>query len=312
MEKSFLIISKLLPVFLMITLGYVLKKLKFFSERIVDSLKKLVVNIGLPSLLFTAFSTVSFKSKYFLLFIMMFSVCVLLLLIGNILRKHLRMSSPYFPMLMTGFEAGMVGYSVYTVAFGVEKLYEFALIDFGHVTFIFSIFVGLMMRLEQRGKRTNFLLSFITSPPIIGVLGGLVLGSFGIFRNIENNYVLSSIHQTLKYLGSLVVPLICLIIGYDIELSGRNVKDAFKTIIVRLGVSIPIALIAGEFLVMRLFGFDAGFKRAVITMMVLPPPFIMPLFIREENQREMQYVLNTLSLHTLISLIVLVVIFSIL
>ncbi len=134
MEKSFLIISKLLPVFLMITLGYVLKKLKFFSEGTVDSLKKLVVNIGLPSLLFTAFSTVSFKSKYFLLFIMMFSICVLLLLIGNILRKHLRMSSPYFPMLMTGFEAGMVGYSVYTVAFGVEKLYEFALIDFGHLT----------------------------------------------------------------------------------------------------------------------------------------------------------------------------------
>ncbi len=211
---------------------------------------------------------------------------------------------------MTGFEAGMVGYSVYTVVFGVDKLYEFALIDFGHVTFIFSVFVGLMLKLEQRSKKTSFLLSFITSPPIIGVLGGLVLGSLGVFKNIESNYILSSIYQTLKYLGSLVVPLICLIIGYDIKFSGRNVKDALKTIAIRLGISIPIALIAGEFLVIKLFGFDIGFKRAVITMMVLPPPFIMPLFIREENQRDMQYVLNTLSLHTIISLIALVVVFS--
>jgi len=211
---------------------------------------------------------------------------------------------------MTGFEAGMVGYSVYTVVFGVDKLYEFALIDFGHVTFIFSVFVGLMLKLEQRSKKTSFLLSFITSPPIIGVFGGLVLGSLGVFKNIESNYILSSIYQTLKYLGSLVVPLICLIIGYDIKFSGRNVKDALKTIAIRLGISIPIALIAGEFLVIKLFGFDIGFKRAVITMMVLPPPFIMPLFIREENQRDMQYVLNTLSLHTIISLIALVVVFS--
>ena len=211
---------------------------------------------------------------------------------------------------MTGFEAGMVGYSVYTVVFGVDKLYEFALIDFGHVTFIFSVFVGLMLKLEQRSKKTSFLLSFITSPPIIGVFGGLVLGSLGVFKNIESNYILSSIYQTLKYLGSLVVPLICLIIGYDIKFSGRNVRDALKTIAIRLGISIPIALIAGEFLVIKLFGFDIGFKRAVITMMVLPPPFIMPLFIREENQRDMQYVLNTLSLHTIISLIALVVVFS--
>ena len=90
MEKSLLIVSKLLPVFLMITLGYLLRKLKFFRESTIDSLKKLVINIGLPSLLFTAFSTVSFKSKYLLLFIMMFSICVLLLFIGNILKKYFR------------------------------------------------------------------------------------------------------------------------------------------------------------------------------------------------------------------------------
>jgi len=71
-----------------------------------------------------------------------------------------------------------IGYSLYTVAFGIENLYEFALIDFGHVIFIFSVFVTSMVKLAERDKNPSFLLSLIKSPPIIGVLGGIVVGSF--------------------------------------------------------------------------------------------------------------------------------------
>jgi len=315
-RESFSIIVKVLPIFLMIITGYALKKVNFFGEKenAINSLKKLVVNIGLPSLLFTAFATVSFKSKYLLLFGMMFGVCSLLLLIGNFLKKPLGFESKYFPMLMTGFEAGMIGYSIYAVAFGVERLYEFALMDFGHVSFIFSVFVALMMKLAESDKKShhNFLISFIKSPPIIGVLGGIILGSLGVFKNMGNNYFIQAIYQTFQYLGSIVVPLICLIIGYDIRFSGQNVKSAIKTITIRMLISITFAIILGEFFLIKIFKFDQGFKQALITMMILPPPFIMPLFIKEEDQKNMQYVLTTLSLHTLVSLVTFTLIFSIL
>lgn len=314
-RESFLIVAKILPIFLMITIGYMLRKINFFGqkkENIIDSLKKLVVNLGLPSLLFTAFATISFKPKYLLLFGTMFGVCTLLLLVGKLLQKPLKFESKYFPMLMTGFEAGMIGYSIYTVAFGVGRLYEFALIDFGHVSFIFSVFVALMIKLGDPGRKSpNFFLSFIKSPPIIGVLGGIILGSIGVFRNMDNNYLTQAIFQTLQYLGSIVVPLICLIIGYDIRFSGRNIKLAVKTVMIRMFISIALAMVFGEFLLTRVFGFNRDFEQALITLMILPPPFIMPLFIKEDDQENMQYILNTLSLHTLVSLVVFTIIFSI-
>ncbi|MCD6545221.1 MAG: AEC family transporter [Thermotogae bacterium] len=312
-EDYLLVVAKVLPIFVMIIIGYILRKINFFDRRgnVINSLKKLVVNLGLPSLLFTAFANVSFKSKYLLLFGLMFGICILLLLIGKMLKKPLRFESDYFPMLMTGFEAGMIGYSLYTVAFGIENLYEFALIDFGHIIFIFSVFVASMVKLAERDKNPSFLLSLIKSPPIIGVLGGIVVGSLGVFENMEGNYFTQAIYQTFKYLGAIVVPLICLIIGYDIKFSKQSTGSAIKVVIIRLFISIALAIFAGEILLVKVFKFDKTFERALITMMILPPPFIMPLFIKEENQKDMQFVLNTLSLHTLISLIVFTVIFSV-
>jgi len=307
----FLIISKVLPIFVMIMTGYILRKINFFPENIVDSLKRLVVNIGLPSLLFTAFATVSFEPKYLLLFGLTFGICALLLLIGKILKRLLNSESIYFPLLLTGFEAGMIGYSLYTVAFGIENLFEFALIDFGHVAFIFSVFVALMIKISDSSKSPNFLLSFIKSPPIIGVLGGIVLGSLGVFKDVESNYLTQAIYQTFQYLGALVVPLICLIIGYDIKFSKYNIGSAIKITSVRLLISTTLAILLGDLVIVKIFGFDSGFKRALITLMILPPPFIMPLFIKTENQKEMQIVLNTLYLHTLVSLIVFTIIFSV-
>ncbi|AAD36056.1 hypothetical protein LA10_08479 [Thermotoga neapolitana LA10] len=63
---------------------------------------------------------------------------------------------------------------------------------------------------------------------------------------------------------------------------------------------------------MRVLHLDRGFERTLITLMVLPPPFIMPLFISERNQKDMQLVLNTLYLHVLVTFVIFTLLFPIL
>jgi malate permease and related proteins len=49
-------------------------------------------------------------------------------------------------------------------------------------------------------------------------------------------------------------------------------------------------------------GLDRGFQAAVLTMVVLPPPFVIPLYLQRADQDDRTYVVNTLSLSTLVTL----------
>ena len=44
-------------------------------------------------------------------------------------------------------------------------------------------------------------------------------------------------------------------------------------------------------------------EAAVLTMFVLPPPFVIPLFMREPEGADRTFVVNTLSLATLVTLV---------
>jgi hypothetical protein len=56
-------------------------------------------------------------------------------------------------------------------------------------------------------------------------------------------------------------------------------------------------------LVMRpVLGLDRTFEAAVLLMAVLPGPFVIPLYLKEGEQDERAYIVNTLSLGTLAAL----------
>ena len=54
-----------------------------------------------------------------------------------------------------------------------------------------------------------------------------------------------------------------------------------------------------------MLGLDALFGAAVMTMAILPPPFVIPLYMgsRPEDEDERDYVADTLSLATLATLV---------
>ena len=301
-------IAMVSPIFILIIIGYVLKKTGMLNDTVVAGIKKLVINIGLPSTIFLAFASVELEPTYLLVFLIVFGICAGMLAVGYWLKSILKIESPYFPALLTGFEVGMMGYSMYSVAFGSDTIYKVAVVDFGQVTFVFLVVATILLRIRD-GKSASYnpIVSFLKSPPIIGVLTGIIASLLGLNKLSESNLFFSAAFETVRYLASLVVPLILLTIGYDLRLTKKGIKEAATTVFLRTLFLLPIALLGARFLISGLLGLDKGFEIAFITIMILPAPFVIPIFTRADDRQSNEYIANTLSLNVLVTLTVYVI-----
>ena len=169
-------ILSVLPLILLFATGFLLQKLSFFKQSTIIDLKKIVSNLALPALLFTAFVSLEFERKFLLVVVTMFVICLLMLLAGLGIRKLLKIESEYFPLLMAGFEMGMLGYALFLSIYGSENLSTFALIDLGQVLFVFFVLMGLLIQ-KKTGlqKKSELLKSFVSSPVIIAIIAGLAV-----------------------------------------------------------------------------------------------------------------------------------------
>ena len=296
-------LSKVLPIFLLILLGVGLRRWRFVGPETVQDLRKLVVNVTLPAVLFLAFSQVTLEPQYLVIVAIMFAACLAALLLGRWLDGPLRVDSAYLPGLLTGFEAGMMGYAIYAAVYGAENIYKFGIVDLGQVLFVFFVLVPGLERLTHGARPLSAVaLSFLKTPVILAILGGLLFKATGLTELFTASSLLNSGLETLGLLGAMTTPLVALVIGYGLQLRAGALAKPVRTVAVRLLIWIPFGLALSVFVVGRLLGLDREFQAAVLTMVLLPPPFVIPMFMAKATEEDANYVVNTLTLATLVTL----------
>jgi len=73
---------------------------------------------------------------------------------------------------------------------------------------------------------------------------------------------------------------------------------------------IPLALLLNIYLIKNLLHLEKLFEAGLFTLLILPPPFIVPLYARSNlNGEEKQYINNVLTIHTIISVIIFIIYF---
>jgi hypothetical protein len=83
-------------------------------------------------------------------------------------------------------------------------------------------------------------------------------------------------------------------------------------VVVRLPLWVALGIVFDALVVRGLLGLDRLFSAAVMTMAILPPPFVVPLYMARaagrdiESDPEHDYTVNTLSLATLATLVAIV------
>ncbi len=308
MEIS-LVISKLIPVILIISIGWFLKRIKLIEEEGNIFLKKIIVNVGLPAVMFISFLRMSITSSLILIIPGIFILNVLLLFAGNLFSRLI--GGKYSPFLFTGFEYGMFAIAVFTAAYGTSAASYIAVIDLGHELFIWFIFVTILLSVSGKKQSTvQTIQSFIRSPIIIGILLGITGNIIHLEELINSEPVTMGIIKTIEMLMSLTAPLILISIGAGLSLTRKGLNFAIKVTAIRLPIVLILSFTIGKFVLKNLFGLPFGYEAALFTLFIAPPPFIIPIFMGKEDTDERGVINTTLTFYTIVSLILFVIYFS--
>ena len=310
MDQATLILHRVLPIFILIGLGHFIRRRQFLAESTVDDLRRIAVNLALPAVLFLSFLQMELQAAYLIIVGLVFLLCVALFGLGRRLSRRVQPPRLYFPFMMTGFEYGMLGVSLFGSAYGLENIGYIAVIDLGHELFIWFVFLAFLLMLRDGLSSSRQIAgAFFRSPVIIAILASLILNLLGARDFLYEAPVAGALIASLQYLSSFVIPLILIIVGYGIRLNRAGLRDAALVIGVRLALLIPLALVVNRVLIGGLLGLGAPFEAALFTLLVLPPPFIVPLYMKPGLPAEREYVNNVLTLYTVASLAVFVIYF---
>jgi predicted permease len=243
-------------------------------------------------------------------FVLVFVLCVALYGLGRVLQRERDIQREYFPFLMTGFEYGMLGVSLFGSAYGLENIGYIAVVDLGHEIFIWFVFLALLLMKRDGLQDAQQLLSaFLKSPVIIGIVAGIVLNIAGAQTFLYEQPVTGGIMAALEFLSHLTIPLILIIVGYGIKLDRYGINEAALVIAVRLVILIPLALILNRVVIRGLLDLERPFEIALFTLLILPPPFIIPLYMRPGAGEERRYINTVLTLYTVVSIVIYAVYF---
>ena len=303
MRETLEVLSKVLPVIILIIFGVFLRKTRFIEQNTVSELKKIAVNITLPATLFLTFAKTNFESRYMMVFVLVFLVCVIMLLLGKAIRRLLKQPNKYYPAIFSGFETGMMGYSLFAVVYGSANIYKLALIDLGQVVFVFFVLVSYLQKLNGKSANAKELtISFIKSPVILSIALGITLSLMGDVSSVSSP-VVNSVFETLRLLSEMTMPIICIAIGYELKINPKGIGGPLLATVSRMVLLLGMAYAINEIVIDRLLNLDNIFKIALYTMFLLPPPFVIPIYMHEGEIESKQFILNAISINIVLSLI---------
>ena len=215
------ILSSLLPVFLIIICGYVLKKSKFPGNDFWPGAERTVYYILFPALLFSSSAGASWKSHsvssmVWAILAALFIMCGLLL----VLRPKLTKKDASFTSVFQGSIrfTSYIGFAAVFSLFGDEGLYLTAIFITVMIPMVNILCIMVLVRYGgQKGGWHWIFTTVIKNPLVIACLAGMVLNLLGLkLPEMVGNFT------TILGKGSL--PLGLLAVGASLQIS--SIKKA--------------------------------------------------------------------------------------
>ena len=295
------ILSKVLPVLVMIALGRLCETKQIINDEQHAGLKAIVGDILLPVVLFQAFFTADYGKRMLLVFVLVFVGYGAALAAGYVLRRFVKPYDRFMPLLMTSAEGGMLGYALYALLCGADQTKTYAMVDIGQTVFAYTVFLTALKAAGGEKMTPNFIVkNIVTNKACIGMLSGIVLGALGVYRAIDGTAAGEIVSSLLSFITAPTSALILIIMGYQLHVSRQLLRPVLTTMGLRLGVlAVVCAAVSG--ILFAVIPFDKGLLLALMLQYSLPAPFIIPLFADMGDDAE--YVSTTLSLGTVLAVV---------
>ncbi|WP_296800440.1 AEC family transporter [uncultured Methanobrevibacter sp.] len=294
----------ILSIILMIGIGYVLKRIDFLSEKDINPLNKIVMNILLPCMIFSALysSDLSLIPKLGILpFVILISSFVTGLVSFLILKKLGYDDKKLWSVLVTVMIANtaFMGYPVNLGIFGHEGFLRAIFCDIA--TMCIFLILSFVLVIKFGGTVKKAIRKIALFPPLWAIV-------FGLGLNILNVPIGPVLNNTVNYLGNGAIPLIMISLGLSIDLAGlsRSKSMVAFTSIMKLLFFPAIAFIVVLFLGLS----DLQYTVAIVEAAM--PSGMLSLVLAITYNLDYQLTSDCILINTVISLITLPVIIMIL
>ncbi len=297
-------INIVLPIFLLVVLGFILKKLDFASEKFYEDSEKFVFNIALPAQLFlsVAFGSSSGGDGYFKLILFsvvsvtaafLLSLAVVPLLIkdngvrGSVVQNCYRSNFAVLGIPLAANIAGDGGRMLISI------LMPFVIIMFNAYTVIeMNIFAPKEHRRSFGSVALATLRSVVTNPLIIAVVLGLPFLITG-WRPSEN---FAFIEKTVEYISDTTQALVLISLGASFSFASLKgkIKYSLPCAIYKTALLPLIAVTVAHFV----FGF-VGAELAVILILFGSPSAVSSYVMAKKLKSDAEVAGQTLLLSTL-------------
>lgn len=294
----------ILSIILMIALGYILKRIDFLSSDTVDPLNKIVMNLLLPCMIFSALysADLSLMPKLGILpFVILASSFVTGIISYIILKKLGYDDKKLWSVLVTVMIANtaFMGYPVNLGIYGHDGFLRAIFCDIA--TMCIFLILSFVLVLKFGGTVKKAVRKIALFPPLWAIILGILFNMF----NIPIGPVLDN---TINYLADGTIPLIMLSLGLSIDLSGiaRSKSMITFTSIMKLFIFPFIA-----FLIVSVLGLvDLQYNVSIIEAAM--PSGMLSLVLAITYNLDFELTSDCILINTVISLITLPVIIMIL
>lgn len=256
-------IETIVPIIIMIIVGYVLKRTNILRPDDANALNKIVIYIAVPALIFMAMYNVDTTilptiMPITLICLIVGVICGLLAYIFSKIRNYNHKTRWSVVITSSMFNSGFLGYPVVLGIFGGEGLVRAIFYDMGSM--ILFIAFGIFFSMLFSEKYSSILKRALLFPPLWAIAVGLMLNSL----NVEIGFTVSN---TLNYLSLAVIPLIMISLGLSLEFKGikENIEAVFSVSVIKLLLAPLLA-----FLFVLILGIGGLEKQVTVVEAAMP------------------------------------------
>lgn len=258
------VVNQVLILFLTMFIGIYAKKKNYINKEINDGLSKILLNITLPLLIISSFST-SFSRKMMVnaekIIIYGVIIHIVLIIFSKLVYFKLPQGKKGIAKFVTLFaNSGFMGYPVLKGIYGSAGVFYCSIL--GIVINLFMFSYGIMVLKEEGTGTFRELKKIIFNPAIVATVLGIIIFMSGI--KIPN-----VIGLTISSVGSMTSPLSMIIVG--VMLGETNIKRAFSGRIVYVLTFIRLLVVPVIiFFVLKLLGAPNLIINIIVLLEALP------------------------------------------
>ncbi len=288
----------------MIAIGYVLKRIDFLSEKDINPLNKIVMNILLPCMIFSALfsSDLTLIPKLGILPVVILISSFVTGAISFFILKRLGYDDKkLWSVLVTVMIANtaFMGYPVNLGIFGYDGFLRAIFCDIA--TMCIFLILSFVLVIKFGGTVKKAIRKIALFPPLWAII-------FGLGLNILNIPIGPVLDNVVHYLGDGAIPLIMISLGLSIDLSGLSRSKAMVgfTSVMKLLFFPLVAFVVASFLGLLNLEFTVSIVEAAM------PSGMLSLVLAITYKLDYELTSDCILINTVISLITLPIIIMIL